>query len=240
MLSHKIPEIPFYKIAIDIAEFGGKNYLVVVDYYSRWIEVLKLYNKTSDAVIDVPEELFSILGVPKQLVADNMPFSSYKFIEFSNKLNYQVITSSRHYAQSNGLSERGIGIVKDNMLKKSNYTGTDINLYLLAYKNTPITGLQYSPAQLLQSIELRSTLLVDKSKFKPKVVKCRDKILENKEKQKYWYDKAAKKVVENFYEEQLVYVQDKFNKKWSQGKILKKLPEPRSFLFKLKGGNTIH
>lgn len=117
MLSHKIPEIPFYKIAIDIAEFGGKSYLVVVDYYSRWIEVLKLYNKTSDAVIEALKELFSRLGVPKQLLADNMPFSSYKFIEFSNEWNFQVVTSSPHYPQSNGLAERRVAIAKD-MLKK--------------------------------------------------------------------------------------------------------------------------
>jgi len=55
MLSHTIPDIPFYKIAIDIAEFGGKSYLVIVDYYSRWIEILNLYNKTSDLVIEVIE-----------------------------------------------------------------------------------------------------------------------------------------------------------------------------------------
>jgi len=66
MLSHKIP---VYKIAIDIAEFGGKSYLIVVDHYSRLIEILKLYNKTSDAVIEFLKELFSRLGVPKQLIA---------------------------------------------------------------------------------------------------------------------------------------------------------------------------
>ncbi|XP_050065155.1 uncharacterized protein LOC126554059 [Aphis gossypii] len=110
----------------DIAEFEGKSYLIVVDYYSRWIEILELYNKTSDAVIEVLKKLFSRLSVPKQLIADNMPFSSYTFIEFSKKWNFQVITSSPHYAQSNGLSEQGVGIAKD-MLKKSNYTGTDIN-----------------------------------------------------------------------------------------------------------------
>lgn len=82
-------------------------------------------------------------------------------------------------------------------------------------------------------------MLVDKSKFKPIVVTCHDKILENKEKQKYWYGKAARKAVEKFSEGQLVYVQDKFNKQWSQSKILKRLPEPRSFLVKLKGGNTL-
>lgn len=45
ILSHKIPEIPFYKIAVDISEFGGKRYLVVVDYYSRWIEIFNLCKK---------------------------------------------------------------------------------------------------------------------------------------------------------------------------------------------------
>lgn len=134
-----------------------------------------------------------------------MPFSSFRFIEFSNKWNFQVITSGPHYVQSNGLAEQGVGIAK-NMLKKSNYTGTDINFYLLAYRNTPITGLQYSPAQLLQSRELRSVLLVDKSKFKPKVVKCYGEILNKKEKQQFWYDKAARKVVQNFIEGQLVWV----------------------------------
>jgi len=34
-------------------------------------------------------------------------------------------------------------------------------------------------------------------------------------------------------------VQDKFNKKWSEGKILKRLPEPRSYLVKLQGGNIL-
>jgi len=238
MLSHTIPDIPFYEIAIDIAEFGEKSYLVIVDYYLRWIEILKLFNKTSDAVIEVLKQLFGRLGIPRQLVADNMPFGSFKFREFSNKWNFQIITSSPHYAQSNGLAERGVGIAKD-MLKKSHHTGMDIDFYLLAYRNTPISGLQYSPAQLLQSRELRSTMLVDKSKFKPKVVLCHDKILQNKEKQKYFYDRAAKKGVETFVEGQLVYVQDKINKTWSEGEIIKKLKEPRSYKIKTKSGNTV-
>jgi len=45
-------------------------------------------------------------------------------------------------------------------------------------------------------------LYVDKDKFKPKAVKCHDKILKNKEKQKYKYDKSARKVFENFSEGQ--------------------------------------
>jgi len=44
--SHSIPDYPFQKIGIDIAEINSCNYLVAIDYYSRWLEVLKLKNKT--------------------------------------------------------------------------------------------------------------------------------------------------------------------------------------------------
>lgn len=83
MLAHDIPDIPFYKVAMDIAEVGGQNYLIVVDYYSRWIEILKIKNKTSDSVIDVLMDLFSKFGIPSEVISDNMPFSSVRFGEFS-------------------------------------------------------------------------------------------------------------------------------------------------------------
>lgn len=37
----------------------GKNYyLIIIDYYSRWIEIIKLKNKTSDSVIECLKEIF--------------------------------------------------------------------------------------------------------------------------------------------------------------------------------------
>lgn len=238
MLSHSIPDIPFYKIAIDIAEFGGKSYLIIEDYYSRWLEILKLYNKTSDAVIDVLKELFSRLGVPKKVIADNMPFGSLKFSQFSIEWNFQIITSSPHYAQSNGLAERGVGIAKD-MLRKSDYTGLDINLFLLTYRNTPIAGVQYSPAQLLMSRELRGTLLVNKQKFKLMVVTIHNKIKQNKDRQKYWYNLSARKTTDEYSKGQLINIQNKFDKRWYPGEIIKKLPEPRSYLVKDGKGKVL-
>lgn len=35
IMCHEIPELPFYKISMDIAEFQHKNYIVVSDFYSR-------------------------------------------------------------------------------------------------------------------------------------------------------------------------------------------------------------
>jgi len=83
MLAHDISDIPYYKIAMDIAEFRGDNYLIVIDYYSRWIEILKLKDKTSDTVIDLLMDLFSKFGIPKEIVSDNMPFGSVRFSVFA-------------------------------------------------------------------------------------------------------------------------------------------------------------
>ena len=51
--SHEIPKIPFNKIGMDIAEFAGKNYLVVVDYFSRLIELCEIKKKTSSSIIAI-------------------------------------------------------------------------------------------------------------------------------------------------------------------------------------------
>lgn len=39
MIPHEIPERPFQKLACDLFEFRGQSYLVVFDYFSRWLEV---------------------------------------------------------------------------------------------------------------------------------------------------------------------------------------------------------
>lgn len=84
-----------------------------------------------------------------------------------------------------------------------------MNAYI-AYRNTPITDLSYSPAQLLQSRESRSTLAVNREKhLEPEIKIIVDKIIRIKEKLE-WYDKTAKRTIDSFYESQLVYVKNVF------------------------------
>ena len=49
---------------------------------------------------------------PNKLIDGNMPFNSKKFLQFSKQWNFEVITSSPTYPQSNGLVEHNVQTVK--------------------------------------------------------------------------------------------------------------------------------
>ncbi|GBL88892.1 hypothetical protein AVEN_158991-1 [Araneus ventricosus] len=45
---HTVPFRPFEKIGVDIMDFGDVSYLIVMDYYSKWMEIIELANKCAD------------------------------------------------------------------------------------------------------------------------------------------------------------------------------------------------
>lgn len=94
LILHEVPAIPFFKICMDIFEFGSKNYLVVTDYFSKYINVLKLKNKTAIEVIENLKQVFSKHGIPNQIIVDNQPFGSNIFRQFANQYDMEVITTS--------------------------------------------------------------------------------------------------------------------------------------------------
>ena len=108
MIAHHIPDRPWQKLETDQCEHKGKNYLVVVDYYSKFIETALLPNKTAGTVITHLKSIFARHGIPEELVSDNMPFNSKEFDEFAKEWGIKQTTSSPTYAQSNGMSEKAV------------------------------------------------------------------------------------------------------------------------------------
>jgi len=51
MLPTPLPTYPWEKVAADLFELKQATYLLVVDYYSRFVEVQKLTSTTSSGVI---------------------------------------------------------------------------------------------------------------------------------------------------------------------------------------------
>ncbi|XP_033024230.1 uncharacterized protein K02A2.6-like [Lacerta agilis] len=63
---------PWNRLHIDFAgPFQGKTFLVVVDAYSKWLEVALVSRPTSAAVIKVLRRLFATHGLPGTVVSDN-------------------------------------------------------------------------------------------------------------------------------------------------------------------------
>ena len=114
-----------------------------------------LEQKTAACVILHMKSMFARHGIPSQIMSDNMPFASQLFNNFAKEWGIKLTTSSPLYSQSNGQSERAVQTIK-NLLKKASEEGRDPYLALMAYRNTPVTGMSYSPAQMLMSRSLNT------------------------------------------------------------------------------------
>ena len=74
--------------------------------------------------------------------------------KFAAEYGFTINTSSQEHAASNRQSERMIGTIKQ-LMRKANEDSRDRHL---AYQNTPVAGMRYSPAELLMSQKLRDNL----------------------------------------------------------------------------------
>ena len=87
--------------------------MLIIDYFSRFTEVIKLKSTTSKAIIEVLQSVFSRYGIPETVISDNgSQYSSSEFHTFAKKYNFQHKTSSPLFPQSNGQVEHAVQTVK--------------------------------------------------------------------------------------------------------------------------------
>ena len=82
------PQRPWARLHADYAgPFCGKMFLIVVDAYSKWLEVRPVSSATSATTMEQLRSIFATHGLPELLVTDNgTVFTSAEFEEFT-KLN---------------------------------------------------------------------------------------------------------------------------------------------------------
>ena len=113
MMGSPLPSHPWEKVASDLFELNGKVYLLVVNYFSHYMEIQTFTTTTSVSIIHVLKAIFARHGTPSVLVSDNGPqYSSTEMQEFAERYNFQHITSSPHYPQSNGMAKRAVKTAK--------------------------------------------------------------------------------------------------------------------------------
>ena len=104
------PERPWSHLHIDYAgPLRGHMFLVVVDAYSKWMEVCPVKSATSAATISQLRAIFATHGIPELLVSDNGPaFTSSEFKEFMHLNGIRHTTSARYHPATHGLAERAV------------------------------------------------------------------------------------------------------------------------------------
>lgn len=109
LISHPIPNQPWQIVGTDLFSWNSDDYIVVVDYYSRYFDLEKLKSTTAAAVILKLKKVFAAHGIPEKVISDIGPqFSSKEFENFARTWDFVHVTSSPHYPQSNGLSEKAV------------------------------------------------------------------------------------------------------------------------------------
>ena len=168
LICHDIPQCPWEKIGCDIFTLNNRDYLCTVDYYSDYFEVDELHKaKTGAAVIGKLKKRFAMNGIPDTFHSDNGPlFNSNEFSAFAVMYEFEDITSSPEYPQSNGKVENAVKTSK-NLMKKSATTNSDFQLALLDWRNTPTEGMKSSPAQRMFRKRTRTLLTTSKELLEP-------------------------------------------------------------------------
>ena len=224
---------PWVRLHLDYAgPLLGRLFLILVDAYSKWMEVKIVRTATSTTTIEHLRNILATHGLPKMLVTDNASyFTSQGFQDFTKLNGIRHVTSAPYHPASNGLAERAVQTVKE-FLKKSSSDSlqTRLSWFLLQYRITPHTTTGTSPAELLLGRRPRTQLEMVLPDMTCKVQK-------RQQLQKKNHDKRS--APRNFKVGDTVYVR-KFpsNDDWIPGTIMKNTG-PLSFIIKLETGQTV-
>jgi transposase InsO family protein len=235
MTVRDIPERPWAHCASDLFEYKGQHYVLVVDYFSKWICVEKLGTESSTSVISALMTVFTTHGFPDQLTTDNGPqYTSCEFKQFCREYNFVHVTTSPHYPQSNGEAERAVGTIKH--LWKKTVNKEEKKRAIMEYNASAFTGLDLSPAQILMGRRIKSSLILNRDLLKPKqysIELVRHRLQKLQYKAKEQYDKHARTSYADLKSGDTVLVRTPSglkNTKPRLGKVISEHSTPQSFI----------
>ena len=171
LICHELLTRPWEKIAVDLFDLNGTDFMMTVDYYSSLFEVDRLTSKTAEEVVKKLTAHLARHGIPDQLVSDNgQPISSAKLQEFPNSYGFEHVTRSPAYPPSNVKAENVVKTAK-NLLAKSVKSEQDPFLVLLVmdWRNTPTETLNSSPVQRLFGTRTKTRPPTSNQLLKPKL-----------------------------------------------------------------------
>ena len=212
---HNEGDGPWQKIGLDFFEIPGKDYLIVVDYYSNFIEIDLLTSQTSTHTTTLLRKHFAPYGIPRVIVSDGGPqFTSQELHSFTTNWGISHHTPSPVHQRANGKAEAAVKIMKS-LLIKPYRDGGDPYEAILKRRNTHRQDA-LSSAQMMFNRKTRSFLPSLGSKPKDTLVKGKRDA--RKRNVKTYHDRKSRKlsVIEIG---QSVFYRHTEGQNWKWGKV---------------------
>lgn len=165
LIQTEVPPRPWHTVGTDIFNLDDVEFLLIADYYTKYIFVRKISmgHSTSKCVADLTKQIFSEQGIPGIVRSDKGPHFQGQDHQFAEEYGFSNVTSSPIYPSSNGFMESQVKSVK-RTLKKAKRSNSDPNIALLCPQVTPIDNKLPSPAELLLGRQVQETIYRGKSK----------------------------------------------------------------------------
>uniref|UniRef100_A0A0A9XPD5 RNA-directed DNA polymerase n=2 Tax=Lygus hesperus TaxID=30085 RepID=A0A0A9XPD5_LYGHE len=192
------PEAPWQRVHLDHAgPFFNKYFLIVIDAYTRWIEVFIVPSLTPNSNIPFLRETFARFGLPNVIVSDNHGcFTSSEFKTFLRENNIKHVLTPAFHPSSNGQVERYVQTVKSGLRKAlfgKPLSGLHSSLqnFLLHYRKAPHCATGSSPAREMLGRDIRTrldTIIPTKQPGKPssRAFQLGDEVAFRKDNEKEW------------------------------------------------------
>lgn len=165
LVQTQMPDKPWCHIAVDFMGPlpSGHNLLVIVDYFSRFVEVVVMREITAKLTIQALHETFCRYGIPESLKSDNGPqFVSEILAQFCKEFGIVLRKSTPYWPQANGEVERMNRSLKKRLQISQENSDSDwkwdMRMYLLMYNSTPHTTTGVAPSALMFGRVLRDKL----------------------------------------------------------------------------------
>ncbi|XP_038116866.1 uncharacterized protein K02A2.6-like [Culex quinquefasciatus] len=159
------PEKPWQRVHADFAgPINDTYFLLVVDSFSKWPEIIPTKRTTTAATISILRKIFARFGNPEVMVTDNGPqLTSDTFEQFCESNGIMHLKTAPFHPQSNGQAERFVDTFK-RTVKKIRAGGEDLDealdIFLNCYRSTPCRNAPggKSPAEILLGRPMRTSL----------------------------------------------------------------------------------
>ena len=228
------PNGPWERLHLDFCgPVFGSMWLIVIDAFSKWIEVIKMSSIKSKPVIRELRTLFSRFGLPRVCVSDNGPqLVSGEMEDFMSKNGIKHILVPSYHPASNGQVESIVGKFKaamKRMLMKNPDVLVNLANWLMSYRNTPHPTTGIEPSVAMIGRRARSAL----SLVHPFNSSKKSSRLLDHEQTAYRHEKPSR----SFSVGESVLYWDQHNSCWKEATI-KELQGSKVFLLESETGQT--